>query len=207
VSIALSLLGEVRWRRTRRVSRDRLREPGLSQPAGPDDGHHPRVTPKIRACPASIGSGVASIRSIVVFPAPFGPRTPKISPCRTSRSIPSTARTSPKALTRPVAATLAVVIAVLPFPCPLARCRKRAWLRRPYVAVSPSRARVTELLLLAAFLGILMIITSAFPAWLRVMAHVNPPYFLVQSSGVLAGGTLTGTAGWQAAAVLVPMAC
>lgn len=99
------------------------------------------------------------------------------------------------------------------------------------------------LLLLAVFLGILMIITSAFsvavalltkeisgfaavvnginlpvlllagvlipmsfgPTWLRVMAHFNPLYYLVQSSRVLAGGTLTGTAVWQAAAVLVPL--
>jgi ABC-2 type transport system permease protein len=43
------------------------------------------------------------------------------------------------------------------------------------------------------------------PAWLRVLAHFNPLYYLVQSSRVLAGGTLTGTAVWQAAAVLVPL--
>jgi ABC-2 type transport system permease protein len=99
------------------------------------------------------------------------------------------------------------------------------------------------LLLLAVFLGLLMVLTSAFsvaialltreisgfaaivnginlpvlllagvlipmsfgPAWLRVMAHFNPLYYLVQSSRVLGGGTLTGTAVWQAAAVLVPM--
>ena len=30
--------------------------------------------------PPSIGSSVASIRSVVVLPAPFGPSTPKISP-------------------------------------------------------------------------------------------------------------------------------
>jgi ABC-2 type transport system permease protein len=99
------------------------------------------------------------------------------------------------------------------------------------------------LLLLAVFLGLLMILTSAFsvaialltreisgfaavvnginlpvlllagvlipmsfgPAWLRVLAHFNPLYYLVQSSRVLGGGTLTGTAVWQAAAVLVPL--
>jgi ABC-2 type transport system permease protein len=99
------------------------------------------------------------------------------------------------------------------------------------------------LLVLAVFLGLLMIITSAFsvavalltkeisgfaavvnginlpvlllagvlipmsfgPTWLRVMAHFNPLYYLVQSARVLAGGTLTGTAVWQAAAVLVPL--
>ena len=67
-------------------------------------------TPNTRACPASIGSSVASIFSIVVFPAPFGPRTPKISPWRTSRSIPSTARNWPKLLTRPTASIAAVVV-------------------------------------------------------------------------------------------------
>jgi ABC-2 type transport system permease protein len=99
------------------------------------------------------------------------------------------------------------------------------------------------LLLLAVFLGLLMVIASAFsvaialltreisgfaavvnginlpvlllagvlipmsfgPAWLRVLAHFNPLYYLVQSSRLLAGGTLTGTAVWQAAAVLVPL--
>ena len=60
-------------------------------------------TPKISASPPSIGSRVASIRSIVVLPAPLGPSTPKTSPRRTSRSTSSTARWSPKALTRPVA--------------------------------------------------------------------------------------------------------
>src|SRR6185437_16077100 len=72
-------------------------------------------TPNTRACPASIGSSVASIRMAVVFPAPFGPSTPKISPWRTSRSIPSTARSWPKFLIRPVASIAAVaVISSLP---------------------------------------------------------------------------------------------
>ncbi len=39
-----------------------------------------------------------------------GPRTPKISPWRTSRSMPSTARKSPNVFTRPSARTAAVVI-------------------------------------------------------------------------------------------------
>ena len=62
-------------------------------------------TPKIEASPASMGSRVASIRSIVVLPAPLGPRTPKISPRCTSRSMWSTARTSSKVLTRPAVRT------------------------------------------------------------------------------------------------------
>ena len=62
-------------------------------------------TPKMLASPPSIGSRVASILSMVVLPAPLGPSTPKTSPRRTSRSIPSTARKSPKVLTSPEAAT------------------------------------------------------------------------------------------------------
>src|SRR4051812_26893186 len=34
------------------------------------------------------------MRSVVVFPAPLGPRKPTISPASTSRSTPTTARTS-----------------------------------------------------------------------------------------------------------------
>jgi ABC-2 type transport system permease protein len=52
--------------------------------------------------------------------------------------------------------------------------------------------------------GVLLPI-SLGPAWMRVLAHFNPLYYLVQASRVLAGGTLTGTAVWQAFAVLVPL--
>ena len=59
-------------------------------------------TPKMLASPSSIGSSVASILSMVVLPAPLGPRTPNTSPRRTTRSTPSTARCSPKRLDQPV---------------------------------------------------------------------------------------------------------
>jgi ABC-2 type transport system permease protein len=52
--------------------------------------------------------------------------------------------------------------------------------------------------------GVLLPI-SLGPAWMRALAHVNPLYYLVQASRVLAGGTLSGTAVWQAFAVLVPL--
>jgi ABC-2 type transport system permease protein len=52
--------------------------------------------------------------------------------------------------------------------------------------------------------GVLLPI-SIGPEWMRVLAHVNPLYYLVQASRVLAGGTLTGAAVWQAFAVLVPL--
>src|SRR5262249_42551689 len=78
-------------------------------------GSRATSTPNREARPSSIGNSVASILSIVVLPAPFGPRTPKISPWRTSRSIPSTARKSPNDLTNPVASTAVVgVISSLP---------------------------------------------------------------------------------------------
>src|SRR5262249_44339146 len=44
---------------------------------------------------ASVGmSSVASIRRVVVLPAPLGPRKPKIEPCSTSKSMPATASTT-----------------------------------------------------------------------------------------------------------------
>jgi ABC-2 type transport system permease protein len=52
--------------------------------------------------------------------------------------------------------------------------------------------------------GVLLPI-SIGPAWMRVLAHFNPLYYLVVASRVLASGTLTGTAVWQGAAVLVPL--
>src|SRR5579871_353426 len=45
-------------------------------------------------------SNPQSMRMVVDFPAPLGPRKPKISPRRTSSVTWSTARKSPKRLTR-----------------------------------------------------------------------------------------------------------
>src|SRR6476620_2485857 len=50
--------------------------------------------PATVAVPAVGRSSVVSIRSVVVLPAPLGPRKPTTSPSATSRSTPSTARTS-----------------------------------------------------------------------------------------------------------------
>jgi ABC-2 type transport system permease protein len=52
--------------------------------------------------------------------------------------------------------------------------------------------------------GVLLPI-SVGPTWMRVLAHFNPLYYLVVAARVLAAGTLTGTAVWQGAAVLVPL--
>src|SRR5690625_4494009 len=59
--------------------------------------------PSTRAVPASGTSRVASIRTIVVLPAPLGPSRPKTVPRSTVRSTPSTAVVSPNLLTRPSA--------------------------------------------------------------------------------------------------------
>src|SRR5690349_2678183 len=53
-----------------------------------------RSQPATRAVPPLGGISVASMRSVVVLPAPFGPRKPKISPRRTLRSTPATASTT-----------------------------------------------------------------------------------------------------------------
>jgi ABC-2 type transport system permease protein len=52
--------------------------------------------------------------------------------------------------------------------------------------------------------GVLLPI-SLGPAWMRVIAHFNPLYYLVAASRVLAGGTLAAAAVGQAFAVLVPL--
>ena len=70
-----------------------------------------RVTdqPSISACPADGRSRVASIRSVVVLPAPFGPTRPKISPGSTARSRPATASVRSYRLTRPWVSTMALI--------------------------------------------------------------------------------------------------
>src|SRR5437016_14267976 len=67
--------------------------------------------PATRATPAVGVSSVHSIEIVVDLPAPFGPRNPKISPARTSRSMPATATRSPYFLTRPLAS---ITVSVTP---------------------------------------------------------------------------------------------
>jgi ABC-2 type transport system permease protein len=43
------------------------------------------------------------------------------------------------------------------------------------------------------------------PLWLRVLAHINPLYYLVVASRALATGQLGNSAVWQAFAVLMPL--
>src|SRR5262249_23085570 len=46
-------------------------------------------------------SNVVRMRTAVVLPAPFGPRTPSTVPFGTDKSMPRSARTSPNDLVRP----------------------------------------------------------------------------------------------------------
>ena len=58
-------------------------------------GSASRSQPTTRAEPAVGCSSVVSIRSVVVLPAPFGPRKPTISPGSTTKSTPPTASIRP----------------------------------------------------------------------------------------------------------------
>src|SRR6266705_7073113 len=51
--------------------------------------------PSTRALPEVGGSRVMRLRTSVVFPAPFGPRSPYVSPDRTSNVTASSATVSP----------------------------------------------------------------------------------------------------------------
>jgi hypothetical protein len=55
--------------------------------------------PLMVAVPDDGGSSVVNIRMSVDFPAPFGPRRPKISPSSTPKLMPLTAVNSPNRLT------------------------------------------------------------------------------------------------------------
>ena len=73
------------------------------------------------------------------------------------------------------------------------------------IAITLFAAVVNGINLPVLLLAGVLIPMSFGPTWLRVLAHFNPLYYLVVSSRVLGSGTITGTAVWQAAAVLVPL--
>ena len=58
--------------------------------------------------PEEICSSVETIRNAVVFPAPLGPMSPKISPWLILKVIPFTASTVPKCFTRFFTSTVAM---------------------------------------------------------------------------------------------------
>jgi len=51
------------------------------------------LMPLMRTVPLVGNARVVAIEMVVVLPAPFGPSNPKISPCFSSRSMPSRATT------------------------------------------------------------------------------------------------------------------
>src|SRR5512136_2007238 len=55
------------------------------------------------------------MRMVVVFPAPFGPRKPRISPFSTRNETPSTAVARPYLLVR---LSTSIIRLLLPFSCP-----------------------------------------------------------------------------------------
>ena len=96
----------VRQRRAARPAGSALRRPGTTdrcrRPAtrsrsarARPAGRCSRSQPTTVAAPAVGCSSVVSIRSVVVLPAPFGPRKPTISPGSTTTSTPRTASTGP----------------------------------------------------------------------------------------------------------------
>jgi ABC-2 type transport system permease protein len=64
---------------------------------------------------------------------------------------------------------------------------------------------VTGLNLPVLLLAGVLLPMSIGPAWLRVLAHFNPLYYLVVASRSLSTGELATSATWQAFAVLVPL--
>src|SRR6188508_998431 len=65
--------------------------------------------PAKRTVPASGRRLPASWLMKVVLPAPFGPITACVSPSRTSKSMPSVARSAPNCLTRPLTSSIGFV--------------------------------------------------------------------------------------------------
>src|SRR5882672_2945424 len=67
-------------------------------------------SPAKRTSPRSERSSPASWPMSVVLPAPFGPMIACVSPSRTSRSMPSLARSAPKLLLRPRTSRMLLLI-------------------------------------------------------------------------------------------------
>ncbi len=66
-----------------------------------ESGSLPTSFPAMKARPSVALMRQQRIRTVVVFPAPFGPKKPKTSPSFTWRLSPSMAVTSPNSLPKP----------------------------------------------------------------------------------------------------------
>ncbi|MGO8874242.1 MAG: ABC transporter permease [Acidimicrobiales bacterium] len=71
--------------------------------------------------------------------------------------------------------------------------------------ISSFAALINGLNLPVLLLGGVLLPVSLGPTWMRVIAHFNPLYYLVAASRTLSQGTYSGSATWQAFAVLVPL--
>jgi ABC-2 type transport system permease protein len=71
--------------------------------------------------------------------------------------------------------------------------------------ISGFAAVINGLNLPVLLLGGVLLPISLGPLWMRVLAHVDPLYYLVAASRDLAVGSLATAAVWQAFAVLVPL--
>ena len=71
--------------------------------------------------------------------------------------------------------------------------------------ISGFAAVINGLNLPVLLLGGVLLPISLGPAWMQVLAHLNPLYYTVAASRVLAAGRITAPAVWQAFAVLAPL--
>ena len=71
--------------------------------------------------------------------------------------------------------------------------------------ISGFAAIINGLNLPVLLLGGVLLPISLGPAWMRVLAHLNPLYYTVAAARALAAGPLTGAVVWQAFAVLLPL--
>jgi len=67
-------------------------------------------------------------------------------------------------------------------------------------------AVLTSLQLPLTLLSGILLPLSLGPAWLRLIAHINPMYYTVEASRVLSGGVLASVETLKAFAVMVPLA-
>src|SRR3954447_17865127 len=98
-------------------------------------------TPRMVELPAVGRARPRTIRSVVVLPAPLGPRKPVTAPSRTRNDRSSTAAMGPKRLVSPTASIVAVVVAGAVSDTDTLSCRVA-----PRADTTPSRRRLPTFL-------------------------------------------------------------
>src|SRR5262249_7826141 len=127
------------------------------------------------------GSGVARIRTAVVFPAPFGPSTPSTVPGRATRSTPASAVVLPNRLTKPLASIAFVMI-------PLLSCHGHGWPWRCQNQHQALPVRRTDRCQNAVGAGVPTAPTSPRRRPLPPLAPASPPPQAGPSAGGPGGG-------------------